>query len=114
MNHTEYAQYQADFAHYTKELEAKSGGPLAGCNDCFYWADDKDNPTNDEYDVVSEGYFAWSQCDFCGSNLGGDREPAHAWIDSVIHHFDICVDCVYYLEYGRLDDTTMAEIEAGK
>ena len=111
MNRKEYKQYKEDFAYYTYGLEAVSGGPCSGCIDCYYWADDKDNPTDDEHDMASEGHFAWSQCDFCGSNLGGTREPAHADIDGFIHHFDICIDCVYYLEYGRLDDATMVEIE---
>ena len=27
-----------------------------------------------------EPFFSWSECDGCGSNLGGDREYATAWI----------------------------------
>jgi len=112
MNREQYQQYQADFTHYTDGLEFVSTGPCPGCNNCFHWAENKNDPTNDEYDMASEGHFSWAQCDFCGSTLGGTREPAHARIDDVIHHFDICCDCVYYVNYGRLDDLTMLEIDA--
>ena len=28
-----------------------------------------------------------------------------------MQEYDICEDCVYFAEYGRLDDTTMMEVE---
>lgn len=32
-------------------------------------------------DEDCEGWFSWSQCDGCGSVLGGERHPAVAWIE---------------------------------
>lgn len=65
-------------------------------------------PTNDG--DSPEPYFSWHPCDCCGSHLGGNREDyigidAHGPIE-----YSICEDCVYYNEYGRLDDMTMARI----
>ena len=43
-------------------------------------------------DVLDEGSFSWSGCDFCGSTLGGDRYCAH---DENGNHLNICVDCLF-------------------
>jgi hypothetical protein len=40
-----------------------------------------DATENGKYDVVvagdedTESYFSWTRCDYCGSDLGGDRYP---------------------------------------
>ena len=53
--------------------------------------------------VVSEGGFSWSECDICGSRLGGDREVWHYVADGEIVHADgACVDCVQYLANGTV------------
>lgn len=54
-----------------------------------------------------EGSFSRSQCDGCGSTLGGDRCPASAWptvngwepVES--HNLNVCIDCVAYLANGE-------------
>ena len=61
----------------------------------------------DEQQAADEGGFSWSSCDCCGSNLGGDRYPAHTWrsdqpltsAGSLIH-LDICTDCLLFLANG--------------
>lgn len=63
-----------------------------------------------EVDIANEAHFSWSQCDSCGSRLGGDRHPAHGVIsasmagaqepDANVTHFDICTDCVMYHANG--------------
>ena len=59
-----------------------------------------------------EPWFSWSPCECCGSHLGGNREYLYARDASdEIVQFTICEDCVYYVNYGQLDDTTMLEIE---
>lgn len=69
-------------------------------------------PTDHERDIANEAHFSWSQCESCGSNLGGDRHPAHGIIaESVEHaqskdrditHFDVCSDCLFYHANGDL------------
>ncbi len=99
MTATEYTKYEqaiADF--FTREgLNCLSSQPL----------DDSDEP---EY---GEPYFSWRPCDCCGSHLGGNREDMCGYnptTKEVQRDYSVCVDCVYYVEYGVLDDMTMDEI----
>jgi len=56
--------------------------------------------------------FSWYPCECCKRHLGGDRYTIVAGPRGGKHfEYDVCVDCYYYLEYGRLDDTTMAALE---
>lgn len=96
MNKQEYAEYQERvaefFSHGLTNLSAKSD----------------DNGT-------CEPFFSWSPCDCCGSPLGGDRYECDGYNEKTkeVEEYDsVCPDCVYYAEYGQLDDTTMMEIEA--
>lgn len=60
-----------------------------------------------------ESYFSWQGCKVCGSSLGGDRFDCDGYSEKhgVMEFNGVCVDCVYFAEYGQLDDTTMAELE---
>jgi len=54
---------------------------------------------------TEEGSFSWSECDACGSTLGGDRHPAHGLLpkDGIprgMIHLDVCSDCLCYLANG--------------
>lgn len=55
-----------------------------------------------------EAGFSWSQCDSCGSSLGGNREPAVGlWKDAEGWHdvdMSICVDCAMYHANGELPE----------
>ena len=57
---------------------------------------------NEQYQLAGEPSFSWSQCEGCGSRLGGDRHPAHATVglNHEVVHLDVCVDCVMYLANG--------------
>lgn len=61
----------------------------------------------------TEPYFSWSSCDCCHTSLGGNRQDSWGYHpeSKQIFEYTICEDCVYYLEYGRLDDMTMLDIE---
>lgn len=112
MNRAEYADYERRFAEGTAGLTFTSSGAACGCEQCGLAADASD----DERELAGEPSFSSRPCEFCNRPLGGDREPAHAYIRredgrEELLHFSICVDCVYYLEYGRLDDATMMEID---
>lgn len=93
MNKQQYAEYESRVEKYLNGIEHISTGPCPG----------------EEYS--EEPWFSWSPCEVCGSSLGGNRESWHGVVDGSIIHGTCCEDCAYYLNYGRLDDTTMMEIE---
>jgi hypothetical protein len=66
--------------------------------------------TNDGEHGDVDPWFSWRPCPCCQSSLGGLREYLWAWAGETRVQFEICEDCVYYLEYGRLDDTTMFRV----
>jgi hypothetical protein len=60
-----------------------------------------------------EPWFSWHPCEMCGCHLGGNREYLFGRdVNNEVQQFTICEDCAYYVNYGRLDDTTMARVEA--
>lgn len=64
--------------------------------------------------VGCDPYFSSRQCECCYSNLGGDRYHATGWNSHTqeAYCYEVCSDCIYYAEYGQLDDMTMLDIEA--
>lgn len=59
----------------------------------------------------AEPFFSRSPCECCGNKLGGNRETYNFATEAhQVFQADICVDCVYYLAYGTLDDETMKEV----
>lgn len=62
-----------------------------------------------------ESFFSWRSCECCGNTKGGTREEySFATNNGGIFVAEICLDCIQYLTYGKLDDTTMLEINEGK
>ena len=95
MTKQEYADYQAAvaefFSHGLQNLSTKSDD-----NGC------------------TEPFFSWHSCQCCGTPLGGDRYECNGYnaVTKEIEEYDcICQDCVYYAEYGQLDDATMDGLE---
>ena len=101
----DYDRFTAAVAGTLDGYTAPSSGACPGCAECGV-----PRPTTDiETAGVTE--FTHSACDVCGRGLGGDRYPVHALdSDGEIVHFDACPDCVYFLEYGCLDDQTMIDL----
>lgn len=66
-----------------------------------------------DYDKCEEPYFSWRWCDCCGDRQGGNRVDANGWNPTLkqVQEYSVCEDCVYYYEYGELDNRTMMEIE---
>jgi len=62
----------------------------------------------------AEPYFSWTRCQCCDRDLGGDRYRSSGWNPAsrqVQEYSYICGDCIYYAEYGQLDDTTMLDLK---
>ena len=83
-------------AHYCDGLTVNVGCLGAQCEH----ADGDDNHQ-------CEASFSWSQCDSCGSTLGGDRYPATGvYTDDndtlQVIEFNICIDCAMYHANGEL------------
>ena len=98
MNKQEYAEYEEAVSDF---FEREGIQNLSAKSD--------DNGT-------IEPYFSWSSCDCCNTGLGGNRYDADAYNPTTkeIQEYRICEDCMYYAEYGRLDDQTMWGIEHSK
>jgi len=110
MTREEYEKYCADFERGTKGLEFLSSGASHNCGEC-----NPEGLTEEEFGHDHDPWFSASPCDICGG-LAGNREPAHGWLKmdngtEELCHIDICVDCVYFMEYGQLDDMTMLDME---
>jgi hypothetical protein len=103
MTKQEYADYQERVAFYLNGCEAVSTGPCPGCVECGI--------PEDAEEYSEEPHFSWHPCEICGSRFGGDRESWHCIINGKIVHGTCCEDCIYFINYGRLDDKTMQEIE---
>lgn len=113
MTKADYEEYEADVNRGLIDLEFVSSGPCPGCEDCLE-CKTPDYPPEGWFDLAGEPHFSRSSCDVCSCSLRGDRYPVHGFEKNHKEpiHFDACVDCMYYVEYGRLDDTTMDRIEA--
>lgn len=59
-----------------------------------------------------EGWFSHRRCDCCDRPLGGDRFQASGFNpeDKQVYTFEVCEDCLYYAQYGQLDDMTMMDM----
>ncbi len=90
MNKTEYAAYEKSVAAFMKREGIENLSAIS-----------QDEP-----------YFSWRNCDCCKRLEEGMREDCSGYnltADKVQGPYTICEDCVYYAEYGRLDDTTMLQ-----
>jgi len=67
-------------------------------------------------DGYCEPHFSGVPCECCGGMLGGDRYDCNSYNPKTkgIQEYTVCTDCVYYAEYGQLDDMTMSEIRGIK
>lgn len=111
MTRQEYSEYKKRISTTLDGLDYVSIGPCPSCVECL----ERDNPgdTPEEWhDMACEPRFSGSSCGLCRSTLCGDRYSAHALSKDInIVHFDVCADCHYYVEHGRLDDRTMMDMK---
>jgi len=77
---------------------------------------EREDLTDLHHSSNEDTFFSWRPCECCSRQLGGDRYTCtgynHNLANSQISHsYDICVDCLYYNEYGQLDDMTMLDYD---
>ena len=109
MNEAEYAEYEKTVGKFFERegINNLTSGVIE-CEECGHNYPDNDYAPCDcgiDYDSASESYFTWRSCDCCG-RLGGDKETATGYNPTTkeIYTYEICLDCVYYAEYGQLCD----------
>jgi hypothetical protein len=79
----------------------------------FFEEEGINNLSNDyEKDPNCEGGFSWRGCDCCGNPLGNTLYDANGWnpTEKQVQEYQVCGDCLYYAEYGQLDDMTMMDM----
>lgn len=59
-------------------------------------------------------HFSHIACDCCRRDQSGNREDYVFIGEGGKFEAAICTDCVYFLEYGQLDDMTMLEVGASR
>lgn len=116
MTKAEYARYQAAVAaFFARERIANLSTGHFQCPTCKVEFDDASicPECGADRECLNEPYFSWRPCECCQRPLGGNREFATGYNASTreVQEYAICTDCAYYAEYGRLDDTTMLEVE---
>ena len=95
---TDQELFQMAVNMYCDGLDAVS----IGCkgSECEYADDDENHQC--------ETSFSWSQCDSCGSTLGGDRFESYGmWTEDGEFQtvkMDVCVDCAMYHANGELPE----------
>lgn len=89
-----------------KGLQGIDPGVACGCcSECnSIWDHEGTEPPEEQPD--DEGGFSWSDCDSCGSSLGGNRYAAHTWREGEdvrtvpVTHLSICEDCLVFHANG--------------
>ena len=100
------SEFTDSIDHCLKGINGISPGAAACCPECVsaYGIDDTGDTDamQEQLYTMCEPSFSWSQCDSCGSRLGGDREEAHGFdSDGQLYHLSICVDCVIFHANGE-------------
>lgn len=107
------SRFTDSIAHYLDGLHIATGS-AASCPECCQsFGLDPDGDTDENQAAIDEsgdeGGFSWSQCDSCGTTLGGDRHAAHGWPigDNAadLIHLDICTDCALFHANGDEPET---------
>jgi hypothetical protein len=94
----QYQQYQKDVAAF---IEREGLSFLSTGTDSV--------PEDDGGNV--DPWFSGRPCECCGCTLGGNREYLFACNQAnEIVQFEICEDCVYFVNYDTLYDSTMIRI----
>lgn len=121
MNKQDYRDYQKRVASFFEHehLANLSSGRIT-CERCKTKLNNEEDfsfcPNNECLDfkrrIIDEPFFSWGRCDCCKTKLGGNRVDASGYdiLNKEAREFVVCEDCIYYAEYGCLDDATMLAI----
>lgn len=118
MTKEEYQKYEerVEATFEQDELINMTTGHIT-CPDCgfvFFREDGEECGCGNTKEILDEPYFSWQLCELCGDQYGGNRYHATAYTHSGdILEYEICEDCAYYIEYNKLDDMTMIDVEDG-
>jgi hypothetical protein len=64
-----------------------------------------------EKDLEADAAFSWEPCECCKRPQGGLRHTMIGVTNTNTRfEYQVCPDCLYYNEYGELDDTSMMEV----
>lgn len=108
MNQKDYQAYEKRVAAFI----ADEGLSFLSTGTDELMRSDNDGGNPDQWNN-RDPWFSWNKCQCCKDSSGGSRQYLFARNKAnEIVTFEICEDCVYYVEYGRLDDATMLRIEA--
>ena len=61
--------------------------------------------------------FSTYPCDVCGERRGGQRCQATGYAPGpdhrlpVVNEYTVCVDCMLFAEYGKIDDMSMMDLD---
>jgi hypothetical protein len=118
MTRKEYERYKRSVADFFEHegIDILATG-LTHCPDCEVRFECNACPEcgKDAIEFPNEPYVSSHPCDCCGDPFQGMREDATGVVlgdgNNALLRYVVCEDCVYYNEYGRLGDTTMAQIE---
>lgn len=103
MTAEEYREYEERVAQFWSDHEG-----LQNLSTCI------SGENGEDHDQTIEPYFSWRACCVCKRSQGGDRYDCNGYnaeTEEVEEFFGVCSDCVYYAEYGQLDDMTMLAVE---
>ena len=111
MNKKEYKKYCQNVADFFEKegitnLSHETGERSDGTNNGECSCCNKEIGFND-------GYFTWVKCECCGSPFGvGTLVHANGYNPKAgkAYCYEVCNNCIYFSEYGRLDDLTMMDI----
>lgn len=94
-------RYTCESCHHKLNFD----GPLPACGteDCKAFGEP----------IYDQPFFGSAQCDCCKTGLAGDRLDASGYNRAAqkVYEYTVCFDCIYFCEYGKLDDTTMLDME---
>ena len=115
MTGQEFADYRLRVAEFMKRegIDTFSSG-VVNCPDCGADFDDSGacEICGETRELFSEPFVSSAECECCGDPCQGNRGHVTAFrvADREVLGFNVCEDCVYYVEYGRLDDRRMREM----
>ena len=110
----DYEEYKKAVEEFfkTEEIETFTCGSLKHNYDNPEECTGEDHLHDSNSDYECEPYFSYKPCDCCLRSLGGMRHDVIANHPTAgILEYSVCDDCVYYNEYGKLDDLTMLNLK---